>query len=108
RRPQDDVARVDEALRVDARGRPDRRRVGRAGAGVAVGALADGGAEAVEEPVTDAEPVQDPLVAQVADRHHGLAAVLGDPGLELGRDLRERLVPRDLLEPAAALRSAAP
>jgi hypothetical protein len=103
--PDDDVARVHEAFRIDARGGPDRHRVGGAGAGVAVGALGDGRPELVEVRVADVEPVEYALGAQVAHRHDRLGSVLGDRRAKTAVDLVERLVPGDPLEAAAALRA---
>ena len=59
--PDEDVPGVHQALRVDPGGRADRHRVGRAGAGVAVGPLGDRRAELVEERVADVQAVEDAL-----------------------------------------------
>src|SRR5271165_2230884 len=76
--PDEDVAGVNQALRIHPRGRADSHGVGRAGAGVAVGSLGDRGAELVEERVSYVQAVQDAFGPQVADRHDRLGPVLGD------------------------------
>ena len=96
--PEDDVLRVHEALRIDTRRVPDRQQIGRAGARIAEGALEHGGAELVEQRITDVEPVDDALGAEIAVRQDRLRAVLGDDPFPARRDRPDRFVPANAFE----------
>ena len=108
RRPQDDQLGVADLERIHA----ERRAVGHRHAG-ADGRPADRAhetarTEVVEEPAADALHGEEALVAGVAERQDRLGAVGVDHVVQARRDLGERVVPRDPLELAAALRPGAP
>ena len=102
-RPQDDVAGVDEAFRIDRRGRPAGHEEGGDGGGIAEGALGDGCAQLVEEGVADIQPVQDALGAEIAVGQDGGRPVAIDDLLPAARDFVQGLVPAERLEFPLAL-----
>ena len=106
--PDDDVAGVNEALRVGAWRGTDRHYVAGGGPGGAKGALAYRRAEPVEERIADVEAVEQALGAEIAVGQNRLHAVLGDDCSEAARDLVERRIPTYPFELAAPLGSAAP
>jgi hypothetical protein len=107
-RPQDDVARMDEALRVHSGRRPERHEVRRARARVAERPFAHGRTQRMEERVAHRQAVEDPLRSEIAVRQDRLTAVLVDDLPKPGGDLVERVFPADALEPALTLRADPP
>ena len=105
--PQDDQLRVADFLRVKALGRAechlhagtDRRPADRP--------LDPRRAQPIPEPLGEAHR-QQALIAGIAVRHDGLCAVASDDLVESPGNLGQRLVPRDLFEPAFSLGSDAP
>jgi hypothetical protein len=77
-RPQENIFRVHEAFGIDPGRRTDRHHVGRARARVAKGPFRHGGAELVEQGVTDVQPVDDALGAEVAVGQDRLCAICCD------------------------------
>src|ERR1700692_4408663 len=106
--PDDDIAGVNQALRVGAGGRANSHHVAGDSAGGAERALANRRAEPVEERVADVEAVEQALGAKIAVGQDRLRAVLGDDCFEAARDLVQRRVPSDPLELAAPLGADAP
>ena len=104
-RPQDDVAGMDEALRVDRRGRAAGHEEGGDGGGIAEGPLGHGRAELVEEGVAGVQPVQDALGAEIAVGQDGGGPVALDDFGPAARNLLEGLVPADRLKLSGALRA---
>jgi hypothetical protein len=106
--PHDDVARVRQALHIQAAGGADRHDPRRRRARFAVRLLRDARAEAVEERVTRGQAVEDALVTEVGVRHDRLWAVLGDDAVPAVPDLGQCVVPGDAGELARSLGSGAP
>ena len=106
-RPQDDIARVDEALRIDRRGRAAGHEESGDGGRIAKGPLGDRCAEPVEEGVADVQPVQDALGAEIAVGQDGGRTFARDDPLPAARYFVERLIPADRRELAIALGAGA-
>ena len=103
--PDDDQAAVAQLERVE----PEAGAVGHPHAGAdgraANRPIEQAGAEVVEEPAVHAGHGEQALVAGIAERKDRFGAVLVDHAVQAGGDLGQRVVPRDLLEPALALRA---
>ena len=95
RRPQDDQLGVADLERIHAEpGAVSHRHTGADGRPTDR-AHEPARTEVVEEPATDALQGEDALVAGVAERQDRLGAVGVDHVVQPGRDLAERVVPRD-------------
>ena len=106
-RPQNDVSRVDETLRVHRSGRAAGHKECGDGGGIAEGALGHRGAELVEEGVPRVQPVQDAFRTEVAVWHDGGGAVTVDDLGPAAGNFLQRLVPGDRLELPGALGAGA-
>ena len=106
-RPEDDVAGMDEALRVDRRGRAAGHEEGGDGGGIAEGSLGHGCAELVEEGIAGVQPVQDALGAEIAVGQDGGGPVARDDLLPAARNLLQGLVPAYRLKLSGALGAGA-
>ena len=104
RPPQHDEAAVGEIVGAQSDERAGGLELPRGRRLPADRALQPAGAQAGEEAPVHRGPLDQPLGAREAVGQHRLAAVLGDDRAEPFGDVRERLVPRDALEGALALR----
>src|SRR6516165_5510596 len=96
-----------EALRIHARRGAYRHEIGCAGARIAEGPLANGGAKPVKEGVADIQSVKDALGAQIAIwQDRGWPILADDPGPALV-DCFEGFVPADAPELSGPFRSGA-
>ena len=102
-RPEHDVFRINETLRIDRRGRPAGHEKCGDRAGIAECAFRDRGAELVEERVADMEAIENALGPEIAVGKNGARAVFIDDRVPAARNLVESLVPGDPLEFARAL-----
>ena len=97
-RPEHDVFRINETLRIDRRGRPAGHEKRGDRAGIAECAFRNRGAELVEERVADMEAVENALGPEIAVGKNGSRAVFIDDRVPAARNLVERLIPGDPLE----------
>ena len=105
--PEHDQVGVHHLLGVAADHRAERRLPARVGGADADRALEPRGPEGVEERVAGAV-LHEPEGAAVGERQERLRAPLGDDPPPAVRDLVERLVPADRLEPPLALEPDSP
>ena len=104
RAPQEDQLAVAQLERVEAEAGAVRHPHAGADGRAADRAHEAAGAEVVEEAAVEAHHRQQALVAGVAERQDRLGAVRVDDVVQPGGDLGQRVVPRDRLELARALR----
>ena len=97
-RPQHDVSRMDEALRVHRRSRAAGHEERRDGGGIAERALRHRRPHLVEERIARVQPVQDPFGAEIAVRQDRGATVAVDDFAPAPGNLPQRLVPGNRLE----------